>query len=231
MMATMLTQPPVASPYSPTAIQFDEQAAVTNCLPNHSPKQTLGLAASALTGNSDGASAVEPTQGNPASSQGNPSQSNPPSLQPDGNDNISGDPNSNNSNGNGGNQGGSGVNNGPQGPHPSRGSLHKLVFACQTMGGPLQNWGIDGAIQIAEVVWFAPIANSPIPNQLALDDVRRLAQPDIVDWVTDHVHFTCTSTTNTMTSLECEQSSTAWTCACLQHRTHQSLRMILRVGR
>jgi len=106
-----------------------------------------------------------------------------------GNNNVSGNPNSNNSNGNGSNQGGSSVNNGPQGPDPSGGGLHKLVFAYQTMGGPLQNWGIEGAIQVTEVVRFTPDTNSPVPNQLALNSVRRLAQPDIVDWVTDHVHF------------------------------------------
>ena len=106
-----------------------------------------------------------------------------------GNNNVSGNPNSNNSNGNGSNQGGSSVNNGPQGPDPSGGGLHKLVFAYQTMGGPLQNWGIEGAIQVTEVVRFTPDANSPVPNQLALNSVRRLGRPDIVDRVTDHVYF------------------------------------------
>jgi len=189
VMAAMLTQPPVANPHSPTTIQFDEQVTVTNHSPNHSPKQTRGTATSTLTGNSGGTSAAGPIQGDPTSLQGNPSQGNPPSLQPDGNNNVSGDPNSNNSNGNGGNQGGSSVNNGPQGPDPSVGGLHKLVFAYQTMGGPLQNWGIDGTIQVTEVVRFTPDANSPVPNQLALNSVRSLARPDIVDRVTDHAYF------------------------------------------
>jgi len=189
VMAAMLTQPPVANPHSPTTIQFDEQVVVTNYSPNHSPKQTLCTATSTLTGNSGGASAAGPTQGNPTLSQGIPSQSSPSSSQPDGNNNVSGDPNSNDSNGNGGNQGGSSVNNGPQGPDPSRGGLHKLVFAYQTMGGPLQNWGIDGTIQVMEVVRFTPNVNSPVPNQLALNSVRRLVRPDIVDRVTDHVYF------------------------------------------
>jgi len=171
VMVALLTQPPVANPHSPTTIQFDEQVTVTNYSPNHSPKQTLGMAASTLKGNSGGASAAGPTQGNPTSLQCNPSQGNPISSQPDGNNNVSGDPNANNSNGNGGNQGGSSVNNGPQGPDPSAGGLHKLVFAYQTMGGPLQNWGIDGTIQVMEVVWFTPEANSPVSNQLALNSV------------------------------------------------------------
>jgi len=57
------------------------------------------------------------------------------------------------------------------------------------MGGPLQNWGIEGTIQVTEVVRFTPDANSPVPNQLALNSVRRLGRPDIVDRVTDHVYF------------------------------------------
>jgi len=189
-MATMLTQPPVANPHSPTTIQFDEQVMVTNYSPNHSPKQTLGTATSILTGISGGASATGPTQGDSTSTQGNPSQGNPPSSQSGGNGpQDSGDPNSNNPNGNGGNQGGSGVNNGPQGPDPSGGGLDKLVFTYQTMGGPLQNWGIDGTIQVTEVVQFTPDANSPVPNQLALNSVRHLVRPEIVDRVTDHAYF------------------------------------------
>jgi len=189
VMAAILTQPPMANPHSPTTIQFDEHVVVTNYSPNHSPKQTLGTATSTLTGHLGSASTAGPTQGDPTLSQGNPSQSNPLSSQPDGNNNISGDSNSNHSNGNGGNQGGSSVNNGPQGPNPSRGGLHKLVFAYQTMGGPLQNWGIDGTIQVTEVVWFTPDVNSPVPNHLVLNSVRHLVRPDIVERVTDHVYF------------------------------------------
>jgi len=229
VMAATLTQHPVANPHSPTAIQFDQQAVATNHSPEHSPKQTLGTAASVLTGNSDGTSAAEPTQDDPTLSQGNPSQSNPPSLQPDGDDNISSEPNSNNSDGNGGDQGGSSVNNGPQGPDPSRGGLHELVFACQTMGGPLQNWGIDGAIQVAEVVWFAPVVNSPVPNQLALGNVRSLVQPDVVDWVTDHAHFNNqhNDEPRVRAIINGMDMHVVWMCTCLQHRMHQLLWMIL----
>jgi len=85
VMAAMLTQPPVANPHLPTAIQFDEQAMVTNYSPKHSPKQTLGTATSTLTGILGDASATGPTQGDPTSTQGNPSQSNPTSSQPNGN--------------------------------------------------------------------------------------------------------------------------------------------------
>jgi len=96
-------------------------------------------------------------QGDPTSMQGNPSQGqptsgNPTSSQFDGSDPHGGDPNANDSIGTGGNQGGSDLNNGPRGPDRSGGGLHKLLLAYQTMGGPLQNWGIDGAIPVTEIV-------------------------------------------------------------------------------
>ena len=94
--------------------------------------------------------------------------------------------NSNNTSGNGGNQQGSSANNGPQGPDPSGDYVDKLVFTYQTVGGPLETWGIQGTIQVADVVQFTPAATSQSPNQLALNSVRRLARPDIVDRVTDH---------------------------------------------
>jgi len=81
-------------------MQFNEQATVTNCLPNRSPNalQTLGGAASTSTGNLGGASTTGSTQGDPTSSQGDPSSS-----QPGGNVNANGDSNFNDSNGNGSN--------------------------------------------------------------------------------------------------------------------------------
>jgi len=136
-----------------------------------------------------GASAAGSTQGNPTLSQGDPSQNDPASLQPDGNANNSGNPNSNNSNGSDGNQGGFSTNNDPPGPGPIASYLDKLVFACSAMGGPLQNWGIEGMIKVAEVVWLTPDPIAQSPNQLALSSVRRLVRPDIVDRVTDRVHF------------------------------------------
>jgi len=156
--------------------------------PDHSPNtlQTIGAAASTSTGNLGGASVTGSAQGNPTLSQGDPSLS-----QPDGNANANagGDPNSNNSNGNDGNQGGSSTNNDPPGPGPDENYLDKLVFAYSTMGGPLQNWGIEGTIKVAEVVQFTPDASAQNPNQLALSSVRRLVRPDIVDRVMDNVHF------------------------------------------
>jgi len=165
VMAALLTRPPVADPRSPTTIRFNKQVTVTKYSPDHSPNalQTLGTAASTSMGNLGGASAAGSTQGDPVLSQGNPSSS-----QPDGNANVNGDPNSNNSNGNGGNQGGSSTNNDPQGPSPRGSYLDKLVFVCSAMGGPLQNWGIEGTIKVAEVVQFTPDAGAQNPCQLAL---------------------------------------------------------------
>jgi len=53
----------------------------------------------------------------------------------------------------------------------------------------LETWGIQGTIQVVDVVQFTPAATSQSPNRLALNSVRRLARPDIIDRVTDHVHF------------------------------------------
>jgi len=93
------------------------------------------------------------------------------------------------SNGSDGDQGGSSTNNDPPGPGPVASYLDKLMFAYSTMGGSLQNWGIEGTIKVADVVRFAPDPIAQSPNQLTLSSVRRLVRPDVVDRVTDRVHF------------------------------------------
>jgi len=159
---------------------------VTNCSPNRLPDalRALGAAASTSMENLGGTSTAGPTQGDSTSSQGDPSSS-----QPGSNAISNGNPNSNNTSGNGGNQRGSSANNGPQGPDPSGDYVDKLAFAYQTMGGPLETWGVQGTIQVADVVQFTPAATSQCPNQLALNSARRLVRPDVVDRVTDHVYF------------------------------------------
>jgi len=124
----------------------------------------------------------------PTLSQGDPSQGDP-ALQPGGNTNTNGNPNSNNSNGSGGYQGGSSMDNDPPGPGPVASYLDKLVFAYSTMGGPLQNWGIEGTIKVADVVRFTPNPTAQSPHQLALSSVQRLVRPDINNRVTDRVYF------------------------------------------
>jgi len=190
VMAALLTRPPAADPRSPAAMRFDEQVTVTNCLPGHSPNtlQTLGAAASTLTGNLSGASAAGSTQCDPKLSQGDPSQGNPAS-QSSGNANTNGNPNSNDSNGSGGNQGGSSMNNDPPGPGPVENYLDKLVFAYSAMGGPLENWDIEGTIKVADVVQFTPNPTVQSPHQLEPSGVRLLVRPDVVDRVTDRMHF------------------------------------------
>jgi len=168
VIAAMMTQRAVADPCFPSTMRFNEHVTVADYSPNHSPNalQTLDTAASTSTGNLDVADVTGSTQGNPTSSQGVPSLS-----QPDGNANTSGDPNSNNSNGNDGNQGGSSTNNDPPGPGPAGNYLDKLVFTYSAVGGPLQNWCIEGTIKVAEVVQFTTDTNAQNPNQLALGSV------------------------------------------------------------
>jgi len=60
--------------------------------------------------------------------------------------------NSDDSNGNNSNQGGTSNGNDPQGPGPGGNDLNKLVFTYSTTGGPLQHWGIEGTVRVAEVV-------------------------------------------------------------------------------
>jgi len=186
VIAALMTRRAVADPRSPSTIRFNEQVTVAEYSPNHSPNalQTLGAAASTSIGNLGDANVTGSTQGDPTSSQCDPSSS-----QPDSNANTGGDPNSNNSNGNDGNQGGSSTNNGPQGPGPDGNYLDKLVFTYSTAGGPLQHWGIEGTIKVVDVVQFTPDASAQNPNQLLLNSVRHLVRPDIVDRVTNDVHF------------------------------------------
>ena len=63
------------------------------------------------------------------------------------------------------------------------------MFTYSAAGGPLQHWGIEGTIKVADVVQFAPDASAQNPNQLSLSSVRRLVRPDAVDRVTNNVHF------------------------------------------
>jgi len=81
------------------------------------------------------------------------------------------------------------MNNNPPGPGPVENYLDKLAFAYSTMGGPLENWGIEGTIKVADVVWFAPNPTVQSPHQLKLSGVRLLVRPDVIDRVTDYVYF------------------------------------------
>jgi len=186
VIAALMTQRAVADPRSPSAMRFNEQVTVAECSPNHSPNalQTLSTAASTSIGNLGDANAAGSMQGDPTSSQGDPSSS-----QPDTNASAGGDPNSNNSNRSEGNQGGSSTNNDPQGHGPDGNYLDMLVFTCSATGGPLQHWGIKGMIKVADVVQFTPDASAQNPNQLSLNSVRHLVRPDIVNRVTNDVHF------------------------------------------
>jgi len=75
--------------------------------------------------------------------------------------------------------------NDPQGPDPSENDLNKLVFTYSTTGGPLQHWGIEGTIRVAEVV---QITGASVPQ---IRSARHLIRPEIVDRVTDKIHYVC----------------------------------------
>jgi len=91
--------------------------------------------------------------------------------------------NSDGSNGNNSNQGGTSDSDDPQGTDPSRNDLNKLVFTYSTTGGPLQHWDIEGTIRVAEVV---QITRASIPQ---ICSARHLIRPEIVDRVTDKMHY------------------------------------------
>jgi len=191
VIADLLTRPPVVDPRSPTAstIRFNEQVMVTEYTPN--TMLTHGGVASTSTGNLGGAGATSPSSSLPgsdalcqhANTGGSPNPNDGGSL------NSNGSPNSDGSNGNNGNQGGTSDGNDPQGPSPSGNYLDKLMFTYTTAGGPLQHWGIEGTIGVADVVQFTGSSDPQNPHQLALHGKRLLIRPNIVDRVTDKMHF------------------------------------------
>jgi len=191
VIADLLTRPPVADPCSPTAstIRFNEQVMVTEYTPN--TMLTHGGVSSTLTGNLGGTGATSPSSSLPgsdalcqhANTGGNPNSN------AGGSPNSHGSPNSDGSNGNNGNQGGTSNGNDPPGPGPSGNYLDKLMFTYTTAGGPLQHWGIEGTIRVADVVQFKGSSDPQNPHQLALHGKRLLIRPDIVDRVTDKMHF------------------------------------------
>jgi len=161
-----MTRPPVADPCSPVAstIRFNEQVMVKEHAPSGSPR---GGVASTWTGNL-GRGTASPSSSLPGSNAlcQHPNTSGSPS--PNGSPNSNDSRDSNGLNGNNGNQGRTRDGNDPQGLGPSGNDLNKLVFTCATAGGPLQHWGIEGMIRVAEVV---RITGASIPQ---LHSVRHL---------------------------------------------------------
>jgi len=186
----LMTQPPMADPRSPTLrIRFNEQVIVTEHTPN--TMLTHGGVASTSTGNLGGTGATSPSSSLPGSDalRQHANAGGIPNSNTGGSQNSNGSPNSNSSNGNNSNQGGTSNGNDPQGLRPNGNYLDKLVFTYTTAGGPLQHWGIEGTIRVADAVQFRGPSDPQNPHQLALHSKRLLMRPDIVDRVMDKMHF------------------------------------------
>jgi len=180
-LADLLTRPPMPSTRSPTStIQFNEQVMVT--------EYTRGGVTSTTTGNLGGADNTRPSSSLPGSdalrqhaNAGGDSNSN---GNPNGSPN-SGDSNRSNSNSN---QGGTSGGNDPQDSGPNENDLDKIVLEYRTAGGPLQHWGIQGTIRATELVQFSGVRD-PQTYQWVLQSRRHLIRPEIIDQVTDKMHF------------------------------------------
>jgi len=171
----------VADPRSPITltIRFNEQVAVAEYKPNGSPR---GGVASTSTGNL-GEGANSPSSSLPGSDALRQHANTGGSPNSNGSPNYNDSHNSDGLNGNNGNQGGTSDGNNPQGPDPSGNDLNKLVFTYSTAGGPLQHWGIEGTIRVAELV---QISGASIPQ---IRSTRLLIRPEIVERVTDKMHY------------------------------------------
>jgi len=150
VIADLMTRPPMADPCSPIAstIRFNEQVMVTKYTSHGSPS---GGVATTLTGNLGGG-ATSPSSSLPGSDALRQYANTGGSPGSNGSPNSNDSRNSDDSNGNNSNQGGTSNGNDPQGPGPGGNDLNKLVFTYSTTGGPLQHWGIEGTVRVAEVV-------------------------------------------------------------------------------
>jgi len=160
--------------------QFNEQVAVTEF--------TRGGVTSTTTGNLGGADNTRPSSSLPgggalrqhANAGGNSNSNGNPNGSP-----HSGDSNESNSNGN---QGGTSDGNDPQDSGPNENELDKIMLEYRTAGGPLQQWGIQGTIRATDLVQFSGVRD-PQTYQWVLQSRRHLIRPEIIDRVTDKMHF------------------------------------------
>jgi len=185
VIARLLTQPPKPSACSPTStIQFNEQVIVT--------KYSQGGTTSTTIGNLGGANNNSPTSSLPgsdalcqhANAGNNPNPSGTPSGIPNDSPN-SGDSNGGNGNGN---QGCTSGGNDPQDSGPNANDLNKILLVYSTVGGPLEQWAIQGTIRVGELVQFSG-ARDPQTNEWVLQSRRNLIRPKIIDRVSGNTHF------------------------------------------
>jgi len=176
-LAELLTRPPVPSTRSPTSmIQFNEQVVVT--------KYTRGGVTSTTTGNLGGADNTCPSSSLPGSDALRQHANTAGNYNSNGSPN-SGDSNRSNSNSN---QGDTSGGNDPQDSGPNENDLDKIVLKYRMAGGPLQHWGIQGMIRATELVQFSGVRD-PQTFQWVLQSRRHLIGPEIIDRVTDRMHF------------------------------------------
>jgi len=180
-LADLLTRPPMPGTCSATStMQFNEQVVVT--------EYTCGGVTSTTTGNLGGADNTRPSSSLPggdalrqhANAGGNSNSNGNPNGSPN-----SGDSNESNSNDN---QGGTSDGNDPQDSGPNENDLDKIILEHRTVGGPLQHWGIQGTIRATELVQFSGVRD-PQTYQWVLQSRRHLIRPEIIDRVTDKMHF------------------------------------------
>ena len=180
VLGTLLSAPPKPVARSPTSIQFNEQTEVTEF--------TRSGTTSTTTGNLGGAGATSPSTSLPGSNALRQHANAGGNANPDGNPDDS--PSSGDSNGNNGdgNQGGTSAGNDPQDSGPNDDDLNKVLLEYVTDGGPLQHWNIQGTIRLAELVRFSGVRD-PQTYQWVLQSKRHLMRPEIIDRVTDKMHF------------------------------------------
>jgi len=185
VIVRLLTQPPKPSTSSPAStIQFNEKVLVT--------KYSQGGTTSTTIGNLGGANNNSPTSSLPgsdalcqhANAGNNPNPSGTPGGAPNGNPNSG---NSNGGNGNG-NQGRTSGGNDPQDLGPIATDLNKILLVYSTVGGPLEQWGIQGTIRVKEFFQFSG-ARDPNTNEWVLQCRRNLIRPEIVDRVSHNTHY------------------------------------------
>jgi len=195
VIGDLLTRPPKISPRSPSMMQFNEQTVVTEC--------TQGGNASTTVGNLGGAANTRPSSSLPSSaalrqhtlaggtSNGGGSSPNDNSnsgssggggASPNGNPNGNPNPGNSDGNNNGGNQGRASGGIDPQDSGPDPRDLNKIILDYRTRGGPLEHWGIQGAIQVEEFVRFTGVRD-PLTYEWVLQSKRQLMRPEIIDRV------------------------------------------------
>ena len=177
---------PAASIQQGSTMRFNEQVMVTEYAPN--TVSTHGGITATSTGNLAQGSPSPYLPGSDTLRQ-HANTNTGGSMGSNGSPNSNGsNRNSNDSNENNNNGGGTRDGSGPQGSDPDGNPLDKLVFTYNAQGGPLQHWGIEGTIRVADVSHFTGPSEPQNPTPW-LRCKKILVRPEIIDRVTGKVHF------------------------------------------